>query len=394
MNKNKVYIVVTHPIQYFVPLYQEMAKDADLDLHVMFCSDETIKGSSDEHFGIEVKWDIPLLEGYNFKFLKNNSWKPSLNNGFWGIINLSIISYLWSAPKGLIVVSGWKNFTYVLALFFGKLFGHKIAIRCEAPYFKEALRKPSLKNSIRKILLKYLLFKFIIDYFQYIGVQNKKFYEHFGVKPNQLLYTPYAVDNERFRQSSNSLSKSKLRENNNINENDFVVLFTGKLYDVKRPFDLINSFLNLDAKSNKLILVGDGILRSRIAEFVAQKNIKNIQFPGFKNQTEIPDFYKMADVLVLCSESETWGLSINEAMNFGLPIICTNTVGCADDLVKTDINGFVFEMGDVDRLCNALKILSVNPELRLQMGKASLEIVQDYSYHKTIQNIKKELAIS
>ena len=132
-----VIILVTHPIQYFVPLYQEMSKEKDLNLKVLFFSDETIKGGVDKHFGIPIHWDIPLLEGYNFKFLKNNSWKPSINNGFWGIMNLRIFSELVKSPKSLIIVSGWSNLTYLISFIVGRIAGHTMAIRCEAPYYKE-----------------------------------------------------------------------------------------------------------------------------------------------------------------------------------------------------------------------------------------------------------------
>lgn len=80
--KKRFVFIVSHPIQYFSPLFQLMAKDDEVDLLVLYCSDENVKGHIDKGFGVEVKWDIPLLEGYNYKFLKNNSWKPFIFNGF------------------------------------------------------------------------------------------------------------------------------------------------------------------------------------------------------------------------------------------------------------------------------------------------------------------------
>ena len=101
--KKFLYIISTHPIQYMVPLYQEIAKHNYFNFKVMFCSEETINGGIDQHFGVPVKWDIPLLDGYDNVFLKNNAPFPSINNGFWGIINFNLIKELYTAPKGVLV---------------------------------------------------------------------------------------------------------------------------------------------------------------------------------------------------------------------------------------------------------------------------------------------------
>ncbi|MBK7629846.1 MAG: hypothetical protein IPJ23_03925 [Ignavibacteriales bacterium] len=73
-NNNKRFIfLLSHPIQYFSPLFVKIAEQPDIDLIVLYCSDENVKGHIDNGFGVEVKWDVPLLEEYNYKFLKNNS---------------------------------------------------------------------------------------------------------------------------------------------------------------------------------------------------------------------------------------------------------------------------------------------------------------------------------
>ncbi len=91
-----IIFVTTHPIQYIVPLNQKLKIDGTIPFEVIYCTDETIKGGIDKHFGKEIKWDLPLLENYKYRFIKNHSWKPSLNNGFFGILNFGIISILWS----------------------------------------------------------------------------------------------------------------------------------------------------------------------------------------------------------------------------------------------------------------------------------------------------------
>src|SRR3972149_9845318 len=113
-NKNeakKIFFLLSHPIQYFSPLFVEIAKQPEFDLQVLYCSDENVKGHIDKEFGVEVKWDISLLDGYNYKFLKNNSWKPSIFNGFFGLINFEIFKALKKERGNFLVIHGWAYAT-------------------------------------------------------------------------------------------------------------------------------------------------------------------------------------------------------------------------------------------------------------------------------------------
>ena len=102
-----VIFINSHPIQYFAPMYKYMNEHA-VNTKAWYCSDESIKGGLDKQFGVDVKWDIPLLEGYAYRFFKNYSWKPSHANGFFGLINLGIITQLFKIPKSVIIVHGWN----------------------------------------------------------------------------------------------------------------------------------------------------------------------------------------------------------------------------------------------------------------------------------------------
>ena len=84
--------------------------------------------------GEKVKWDIPLLEGYNYQFIKNNSWSPSIHKGFLGLQNWAVIRMLHKQPKSIIIIHGWAYLTNILAIVFGKIFGHTICLRAETPW--------------------------------------------------------------------------------------------------------------------------------------------------------------------------------------------------------------------------------------------------------------------
>ncbi len=110
--------------------------------------------------------------------------------------------------------------------------------------------------------------------------------------------------------------------------------------------------------------------------------------PGFLNQSELPAAYIAADLLVLPSGwHETWGLVVNEAMNFGLPIVVSDRVGCAADLVRPGWNGFVVESGNVGPWPGPPQTLVEDPELRATFGARSRELVDGYSVERCANGI-------
>jgi glycosyltransferase involved in cell wall biosynthesis len=116
----------------------------------------------------------------------------------------------------------------------------------------------------------------------------------------------------------------------------------------------------------------------------------NIILTGFINQSQIPLYYAAADVFVMCSGlGETWGLSVNEAMNFGTPVVVSNVCGCGFDLVKSNENGFVFEEGNIEDLATCIsKCLSFNDEKRKSVAKLNKSILKKYSYETIIHSLE------
>lgn len=200
MEKYKLAILTSHPIQYQTPLFKKLAENSEIDLTVYFNWDFGVKNSYDREFGKEVKWDIPLLNGYKYKFLRNFSLMPS--SGFWGQINLGIIKELIGGKYDTILIFGWNSFTNWLVFLTAFIFKISIILRGENPLNQEFL-KPKWKIKVKKIILGNL-FKHIAA-FLYIGEENRKFYKYYGVPKNKLVFVPYAIDNDRFMAASELL---------------------------------------------------------------------------------------------------------------------------------------------------------------------------------------------
>lgn len=383
--KKKLSFLISHPIQYYTPWFRELSKEVELT--VLYCSDETLSGYKDKEFGVEVKWDVPLLEGYPFLFMKNNAIKPSIYNGFLGLLNLSIITYLYKNRKDMVLlVHGWNRATYVLAFLTCIVLRIPYIIHAENPISQE-LKKSFVNRLVKKVYLRTL---FHLAYkVCFIGKENKQFYQYYGVKDGKCIFTPYSVDNNFFQSKYNELILDK----DNLRDKIFtkgkvstIFLFSGKLIEKKRPLDLLKAFIKLNSNDVGLIFMGDGSLRNEIQNIVLQNQLNNVIITGFVNQAEISSYFVLADVFVLPSGmGETWGLVVNEAMNFSLPIITSDLVGSAADLNKE--NGIVYPCGNVEALFLAMTNMMERKSNWKEMGKRSLNLINGYSNTVRTKNL-------
>ncbi|MES2648289.1 MAG: glycosyltransferase family 4 protein [Bacteroidota bacterium] len=369
----------SHPIQYFAPLYRYLASEG-VKLEVLYYHGKEQAGKYDKEFGQSVQWDLPLLDGYPHKFLKNCGFTKIESKGFFSLINPGLIRYLFKQPKSLVVIHSWQYATDWLAIIFAKLAGHRLALWTEVNAAQEALQ-PKWKQRLKALFLK-SLFLFVRE-FWCIGSENRCFYNQLGVDPGKLKSTPYSVDNARFQEVAASLSKLEARGQLGLNAEAFIVLFAGKYIAKKRPMDLLQAFAGITQANAKLVMVGEGMLRGEMTDFIACHSLQDrVSLTGFVNQTEIPLYYRAADLFVMCSgNGETWGLSVNEAMNFSLPVLVSSLSGCSADLVKQGVNGFVFNTGDTAALRQYLEEFILMPTAELEaMGAASLKIVSGHSF--------------
>lgn len=384
MRPYRIAVLASHPIQYQAPLFRALAARPEIDLTVLFCSDSGLKAYRDEGFGQELKWDVPLLEGYRSEFLPNVSLRPN-ESRFWGLINPAVIRRLRKGNFDAVWLHGWARFTNWLAMLTAFASGIPVLLRGETTLLPTL---PRWKKTLKQIVLKRLFKR--ISAFLAIGRYNAEFYEAYGVPKEKIFHVPYAVDNNFFLSKAKELSprKNELKKELGIPDDLPVILFCGKLTPVKRPMDLLQAYVQV-SKDTKcaLVFVGNGSLRSELESYTRERNLRHVYFTGFQNQTELPTFYAMADLLVLPSGFEPWGLVVNEAMCFGLPVIISDQVGAGGDLVQENSNGFIYPWGDVITLAERLKVLFTDTSLIEKMGKASHDLITKWSYHNGVQGV-------
>lgn len=388
MKPKKIYFLQSHAIQYHSPLYDLFAKQDNVDFKVLYCSDYGLKKSGKRYhpeFGELPNWDINLVDGHPHEILKNSAPKKGIFKGFFGLINWGIYTRLRKEKPDLLVILGWNYFTLVYAVICCKLLRIKVYVRGDNTLDFDKGISP-IKKWFKKIYFGKLLFP-LYNKVGYVGEKNKAYFQSYSVKDRKLLKLPHAIDNNRFRsyylENINSLTEVKTKLNLNA---DFNIMFFGRLNKTKRVLDLLDAIKFI--KGNiELVLVGDGVEKEAIEKYAGDNEIQNYRITGFKNQLEIMDYYLTADVVLMSSNfRETWGLVINEALNFNLPVIVSNEVGCSKDLA-TKNNGFIYPVGDTKILAQRIQFLLDNPEKRKKMGQESARIIENYSYQIIIENI-------
>ena len=379
----KLAFLLTHPIQYFSPVFRELAKQPEIDLTVLYCSRHGLESRVDEKFGVEFAWDIPLLEGYKSKFLKSIPRGDSLR-GALNLFNLGIVRELRVERYEAIVVHGYTYPTHWLAFSVARLCGTKTFLRGDA----HVLQQRTLLKRILKQLILRPLFK-ALDGFLTVGRLNRQYYQRFGVSEHKMFLAPHCVDNDFFAKGAEegASNREKILSGLNLEPDLMIFSFVGKLYPRKAPFDLLAAFEKLKLERGALLFVGDGESRGALQDYVATRRVSNVRFTGFVNQSELPKYYGITDVLVMPSLTELWGLVVNEAMACDCAVVVSDACQCAPDLVHEGENGRSFPAGDVGALAEVLHELADDPERVRAMGRMSREIIKDWSPEICAQRI-------
>jgi len=376
----KLAIITTHPIQYNAPMFKIIAERQNIDVHVYYTwGEEVLESKYDPCFGKQIQWDIPLLSGYNFSFVKNTA-KDKGSHHFRGIINPTLIEEIQNYHPDAILVYGWSFYSHFKVM---KYFKGKIPIYFRGDSHLLNNHNP-IKNSIRKLYLKWV-YRYIDKAFT-VGKNNADYFLWAGVKEEQLIFAPHAVENRRFI-CTNKSEANLLRKELEIQKDELVFLYAGKLIKRKNVSLLIEAFIDAKIPKSKLVLVGNGILENELKELA--KGHKNIKFLDFQNQGSMPAVYEITDVYVLPSAIDTWGLAVNEAMANGCAILLSDKCGCAIDLVENGTNGYTFKNNDKLDLIEKLKEMA-NADIESFKMKGT-EIISGYCYENFVEKIENEL---
>jgi len=380
-------IITTHPIQYYSPVFRLLHEHNKIEINVFYTWGELSIKKYDPGFDKKIEWDIPLLDGYPYEWVQNSSPDPGTHH-FKGIINPGIIKQVNNWHPDAILIYGWGFDSHIKVL---RYFKKKIPVffRGDSTLLDE---KKDIKSVLKSVFLKWV-YKYT-DYAFYVGTNNKAYFKKYGLKENQLIFAPHAIDNFRF-EVSREYEANLLRLGLQVKDNELLFMFAGKLEEKKAPVQLLTAFLNLNKPGVHLLFVGNGPLEKQL-KFDARDNA-NVHFLDFQNQSRMPVVYQACDVFCLPSRGpfESWGLATNEAMACGKAILASDKVGAAVDLVKPNYNGIIFKGGDLaDLVINLNLLINYGKDGLSKMGSNSKELIKAWSLEAQVQIIESVIKSS
>lgn len=374
-------VVATHPIQYQTPLYRFLSEKG-IPVHVLFLSRHGLDVTRDRDFGLEFAWDVSLLDGLSYEFLPPVMGKGRSPSHFWSLINRGLVERLSPERFSAMWINGYRYASLVGAVITAASRGLPILYRSETNHMTSP---PGPARSVMSAVFKRSSIRCLS-----IGSLNDQFYAGIGVPAHRRFLVPYSVDNARFRTAAQGLSKAEARKLLGLDKDAIVVLYVGKLVPWKRPDLLLRAVASLQRRDVHIAYVGDGRLRESLEHQSRTEGI-DARFVGFLNQTEIVRAYAAADLLALPSEHEPWGLVVNEAMNFGLPILVSDHIGCGPDLVGDHGSGMIFESGNVEDLARCLSAMLADPRRLEAMSNASRRRISEWGFEGCAVGVRAAL---
>lgn len=381
-------ILASHPVQYFVPIYRRLAKDPRIAIDVLYCSDYGVRPRYDKQFDRKILWDVDLVSDYPHRFLTNISPVSDTFNPLHAI-NPTAFLHLLRGYDAL-WVNGYMYPSNWFALAGGALRRTQLLMRSELRLEPE--RAPRRLDAVREMVIRWWIRR--ADALLYIGRGNREAYLHFGAAEKKLFFTPYSVDVDTIsHRAAQRHVRDEVRKRWGVDPSDRVVLFVGKLTQNKHPEALLRLLDDDHASARvRLVFAGTGPLLDSLRSQIAARGSDRTVLLGFVNQRDLPDVYAGADIFVMPSERETWGLVLNEAMAAGLPSVASDGVGAGIDLLDHGRTGFVFPSRDWNAMGRMVNALVVDDALRRRVGEAAAERARAYSYDAAARGITRALA--
>jgi 1,2-diacylglycerol 3-alpha-glucosyltransferase len=358
-------VILTEIISpYRIPLLNALAEHPDVDLHVIFLA-ETDPNLRQWHvYKDEIQFSHQVLPSWRRKVGRYNL-----------LLNRGTIRALNVASPDAVLCGGYNYVASWQALVWARSRSVPFLLWSESNLYE--LRRGHA-------LVEFLKSEFIArcDAFVVPGQWSREYLAARKIGDDSIFTAPNAIDNDLFTSAAAVARQNSAATRRELNLPERYFLFVGRLVREKGVFELLAAYAQLNESLRRqvgLVLVGDGACRDQLREQSAAISPGTVHFAGFAHRERLPTYYALADILVLPTYTDTWGLVVNEAMACGLPVILSRAAGCGPDLVKENWNGLLVPPRDVRALGSAMTRMALNPGIRSTMSAHSSELVSHFS---------------
>lgn len=374
--KPRLTVLVTHPIQYYAPLYRRLTERGRIELTVIYLTDAGATAHQDPGFSRTVEWDVPLLDGYRYRILGPGT---SVNaSRFWHRHHPDLETALHeSSPDSLLLYGYASRMNWFAARWARR---HRVQLA----YTSDS----NINNPERLVLVKQVLVRFFfrqMTTFLATSECNVRYLRKYGAPAERIRRVPFAVDVGRFKPQSGAAEPSK--------KYDFI--WVGKFIPLKRGADFILALEQLARQRYQPIracMVGDGPLLGELQQLARGLPAHcHVEFTGFLNQGNMPEALQAANTLVFTSERDAYGLACTEAAAAGLALVVADNNGCVGDSVvaRPEVNAITYPAGNLSLLVQALATLHECPARLQAMRTASIGIANEHDVDAAAQVIER-----
>jgi len=386
----RVLAVATHPVQYMTPIFRRMAKHPALDFHVAYCSLRGAEAGHDPEFGASIQWDVPVLDGHSWTHVQNRgtgaeTFPGLFNPGLWKLIRSG-------RYDAVLCFIGYVRATFWIACLASKFSKAAFLFGADAT----SLTPRDGRNW--KVPIKRFFWPRLFGLADQVIVPSsdgRDFMCSLGIPRDRVSLMGDCVDNDWWIQQSQQVDRAAVRASWSISPDATVIVFSAKLQQWKSPLDLLRAFAKANLPTAHLLYAGSGPLLPQLQSEAASLGVASrVRFLGFVNQSQLPAVYTSADLLILPSEFEPFGLVVNEAMCCGCTTAASDRCGAARDLVAPVCPEFVFPAGDIDALAGLMKNAIADPVRLKALGRASLAYIQTWSPERNVASAVEAIQVA
>jgi glycosyltransferase involved in cell wall biosynthesis len=366
----RVTVVSPEPTPYRSPLFDRVAARDEVDLTVVYAG-HTVAGRT---WRVEPRHRSVVLRGARLPLasrLVHHDYP--VTPGIWRELERS--------RPDVVVVSGWSTFAAQAALVWCRV--------RRVPYVllvvsHDAGPRPGWRAAVRGAVVPRLLRAAAAVLV--VGTLARRSVVAQGARPERVRLFANTIDVEAFAERAGGLASrhGELRSALGLVPGDVAVLSVARLAPEKRHDVLLRAVAEAGDPRLVPVLVGDGPERGRL-ELLARRLGVRLLLAGDLPWERVVEAYVAADVFALVSERETWGVVVNEAAACGLPLVLSDRVGAAPDLLRDGENGVLVPVGDVAATAAALRRLAAGPDVRLEAGRRSLALAGEWGYEPSVE---------